>query len=629
MNARNTLYWLVIAAVLFAAILAHERFGRAPATGPAKVLPGLKPEAVTSISVQIKGQRAIRAERTNDTWYLTQPVPYPAQAPSIQALLAALERLTPAAEITPSSGQSAAKASEEQGFAPPQASLLIQQQDSAIFQLDVGARTAPGDQVYLQVFSPPGVYVVDADLLSEIPHAQDDWRDTALIDVARLASEHRNDLPRTQDEWPDTALVDLKGFDHIAVTNRLDSLGEAKVIELQRDPANNLWRIVNPPKQARADAHRLATLLEQLASLRVKRFVSDEPKPELEAFGLHLPQLEVALASGTNTLAIVQFGKSPTNAPATVYARRAGQNTIVTVSTNGLAGWREQADAFRAADVLDLPDSIRIIEVGAGQDRFSLQQQSPNKWLVLPRNLPADADACTNLLYRLGHLAILEPFDAVTAPELAQDGLAGGAVRKLLFRTAPPAPGATNPAFAEIDIGATNDTRVFVKRADESSVYAVSLADIQRLPVAFYQMREHRIWNFSDDDLARVTVRCQGRVRQLVHTDKGPQAWSLASGSTGEIEPLAVGDTLHSLAQLTVTNWVGFGAQCRQRCGVSEASGQIALELKDGRKPVVELGGPAPGGSLYGAVTLDGEPWVFEFDPWDAKWIQTFLLPPP
>jgi hypothetical protein len=559
---------------------------------------------VTSISVQLKGQKLIRAERTNDAWRLTEPVSYPAQPASIESLLLALERLTPAAIITAHERQGSPNSDEEQGFVSPQASLSIQQDNSRIFQLEVGARTAPGDQLYLQVVGVAGVYVVDADLLKEIPRAQDDWRDTALVDLKGLA------------------------FDHIALTNRFNNLNDTKVIELQHYPANNLWRIVNPPKDARADANRLGDLLQQLESLRVKEFVSDEPKAELEPFGLQLPQLELALARGTNTLVLLQFGKSPTNDPALVYARRGGRDTIVTVATNALGGWQDQVDAFRATNVIDLPDAIAAIEV-FGQDRFSVQQQGSNTWRVLPQNLPADAAACKDLLSALGRMPILEPLDAVNDSEFARYGLAAP-TRKYIFKMAAPSASDTNPAIAEVDVGATNDGRVFVRRADEkSSAYAVKLADVQRLPVASFQMRERQIWNYSDDDLARVTVRYQGKVRQLVHTDNGRQSWALPPGSTGAIEALAVGETMHNLAQLTATNWVAHGLQSRAPYGFSDNSGQITLELKNGAKPFVELGGPSPAKSLYGAVTLDGEPWVFEFHPWLAQWIQTFLLPPP
>ena len=595
--------WLVIAAALFFTILARQRWRRPPPPGPVKVLPELRAAAVTSVSVQLKGQKPIRAQRTNDSWRLTEPVPYPAQASSIERLLLALEQLTPAAFLSAHEPGGSAKSDEEEGLLSPQASLSIQG-PARIFQLDVGARTAPGDQLYVQVAGVAGVHVVDAALLKEIPRVQDDWRDRALIDFKGLA------------------------FDHIAVTNRFNSPNETKVIELQRDAGNHLWRIVNPPiNRARADANRLGDLLGQLASLRVKQFVSDEPKAELEPFGLHQPRLELALARGTNTLAVLQFGKSPTNDPAAVYARRWGQNTIVTVPTNALGGWQDQVNAFRATNVLDLPVSIAAIEV-YGQDHFWLQRQDAGHWRLLPQNLPADASACKDLLANLGRMAILEHLDALTDPELARCGLAAPPSRKFILKTASPWAGATNPVIAQLELGATNDDRVFV-RAEANSVYAVKLHDIQRLPLLGFQMRERQIWNFSDQDITNVIVRCQGKVRRFVHTGKDRQSWALGPGAAGTINSLAVQETMHYLARLTATNWVAHGLRSRARYGLGAEEGRITLELNNGAKPVVELGGPTPANSLYGAVVLEGEPWVFEFPSWLAGWVETFLLPPP
>ncbi len=557
--------------------------------------------------MEAKGQSFfIRAQRTNNTWRLTKPVPYPAQSASIESLLGALERLTPAAFIPPGVRRNWPHADEEEGLASPQATLLIQQGDAWMRQVVVGGLTVPGDQLYLQVVGVAGVYVVDAQLLREIPRTKDDWRDTALVNLKDVS------------------------FDRVILTNRAGGVSAAKVLELQQEPATRLWRIVNPI-QARADTPRINELLQQLRSLNVRRFVSDDPKADLEALGLQPAQLELALARGTNTLAWLQFGRSLTNDSGVVTARCLGRNAVVTVATNTLDGWYGPVNAFRATNVIDLPDSVAAIEV-YGQDHFGVQPQGTNGWRVLPQNLPADADLVKDLVSGVGHLPILEFFDAVTAPELARYGLTAPAARRYIFKSAPASPGATNPVIAEVDVGFTNTNRVFVNRSDEISVYAVKAGDIERLPTAGFQMRERRIWNYSDNDITRVVVRQAGKVRQLIHTDKGPVAWTLASDPGGTIDVLSVAETIRNLGQLAAATWVGHGAQSRARYGFAAdgSARQITLEFKDGAKPaVVELGGPSPGRSLYGAVALDGEPWVFEFPSWLAEWIQTFLLPPP
>ena len=101
------------------------------------------------------------------------------------------------------------KVDEAYGFVAPQASIVIEQPDYPVHLL-VGSRTAPGDQVFLQVVGADGVYVVGADFLKYVPRTPEDWRDTTLIDLKGLA------------------------FDRLSVTNG------AKLFELRRDATN--WR---------------------------------------------------------------------------------------------------------------------------------------------------------------------------------------------------------------------------------------------------------------------------------------------------------------------------------------------------------------------------------------------------
>ena len=100
MNSRNTLRWIIVAVALVLFILVHHRYLQKTSSGPTKVLPNLKAAAVTSIQVRPGAQLEIRAERTNGTWQLTEPMAYPAQVVSIEKLLAELERLTPAPYLT-------------------------------------------------------------------------------------------------------------------------------------------------------------------------------------------------------------------------------------------------------------------------------------------------------------------------------------------------------------------------------------------------------------------------------------------------------------------------------------------------------------------------------------------------
>jgi hypothetical protein len=115
-------------------------------------------------------------------------------------------------------------------------------------------------------------------------------------------------------------------------------------------------------------------------------------------------------------------------------------------------------------------------------------------------------------------------------------------------------------------------------------------------------------------------------VRQIVRN--GPHDWSLA-GSQGGIEILAVEATVNELCRLTATAWVGRGAADRARFGFSDNSHQITLELKNGEKASVEFSSGASSGVPCAAVTLDGEPWIFECPAWLYDYVQRYLSVPP
>jgi hypothetical protein len=127
------------------------------------------------------------------------------------------------------------------------------------------------------------------------------------------------------DDWRDTALAELGQmlFDRVNISNTVASL------EVQRDATNHLWRLIRP-MSARADNQRINLALQKLNTTRVTKFITDDPKVDLDLFGLNSPELELRFAQDTNVLATYQFGRSPTNDSTLVFARRVGFNTVVT-----------------------------------------------------------------------------------------------------------------------------------------------------------------------------------------------------------------------------------------------------------------------------------------------------------
>ncbi len=603
MNSKHTWIWLALAGGLLGLIfLVQRQHHKAPA-GPARLMPELRAAEVTALEVRVgTNPTGIRVERTNNTWRLTQPLDYPAQPGLIDSLLGFLERLTPGSIITENELRSRPGQEAEYGFAPPQAALLLEQGGRGT-RLLLGTKTAPGDQVYVQVVKTEGIYAVDSALLKFLPHSTNDWRDTTLMDFE----------PATL-TW-------------IAVTNQPKTRGS---FVLQREPAKRVWRMVSP-LPARADNARLLDALGKLAALRVQRFISDGPRNDWDALGLAPAELEFALGQGTNASVFLQFGSSPTNDPTQVYGRKPGQNTLFTVPRDLLEPWRASVNAFRDPHLLPPPAApVQLVEV-KGVDAFSLQAQTNGSWQVSPGAFTADPLLVGDFLSALTNLQVQFLKDAVNPPELPDYGLAMP-VRQYVLKTT--RVGATNTpsnaVLAELHFGQSTNYpgRVFARRvdADESSVYGMETNDFASLPAASWQLRDRRIWQFSPSDVVRVTSGNRGTTFQVNHL--GEFKWSVAQGSTGIIEELALDQTVSGLAQLAAINWVAVGEQNRARFGFTEAGRQITLELKDGTKPSVEFGGPAPSGSLYAGVALDGQFWIFEF-PWKLCRDVMMYLPVP
>jgi hypothetical protein len=588
MNSKHTWNWLVLAAILFGFIFFFERHWREPAPGPILVLPGLKAGEVSSVQVYPAGQSEIRAERTNATWLLTQPIRYPAKAAAIEALLTTLEHLTlNTPPITARELRHRPKADMEFGLENPQATLVLQPGNN---RLRFGALTAPGDQVFLRVVGVEDIYVVDSGLLKLIPRATNDWRDTALVDLRTLT------------------------FDRVVITNA------TRVIELQRNPTNQTWRMTYP-MPARADNARLVNSLGKLQMLRVTKFVSDDPGADLDPFGLAPAELEIVLANGTNPVAHLFFGK--TNDTGQVFARRQELPGIVAVNGGPLAWWRApfNFNDFRDHHLLSLPQTIGPVEVH-GEDRFTLLPQT-NGWRLAPQDFAVDQGLADDFLADLAGFEIEFFKNAVTEPDLRTNGLISPAHEITLKR--PTNAGATNAVLVQLSFGITNDNKVLVARADEDSIYALKLSDFQRLPWASWQLRERRFWHFTENDVARLTIHQAGKTRDLARL--GTNSWTLSSGSQGVINVFGIEETVHRFGDLAAVRWVDRGLQDRDRYGLATNTLSLTFELKSGQKFVIECG-LSPTEHHYAAVTFDKETLVLEYPPALYPLVSSYLSIP-
>jgi hypothetical protein len=588
MNSKSTWLWFVVAAMLAGFIFIFQHYFRPPANVPNAILPGLQPQSVTSIQVIPNGALEIRADYTNNSWLLTQPVFYPAQSAAIQTLLDTLQKLTPATKINAAELRDHKDSETEFGFDNPQISLVIESGEDRR-QLLIGNKTAPGDQVFLRVVGVDGTFVADADWLKFIPHSAADWRNTALVDAGQ------ND------------------FDSIILTNGV------KIIELHRDATNRLWHMTRP-LQARADSERITVALQQLRAAHATQFVTDDPKADLTSFGLQPADLDLWLGQNGNSTAI-HIGKNLTDDPTQVFAKREGLNAIFTTASAPFAAWRGTVNDFRDPHLLELTAPVAEIEVH-GENNFTLQQQDSNDWRVAGEKFPADADSVRQFIKSLADMRASEFVkDVVTPPDLLAYGFATPA-RQITLRSAI---GDSNSVIAQLSFTSMTNG-IFVHRADEDFIYSIAADDFNRLPEAGWEFRDRRICNFSEGDVAQITLRQNGKTRMMVRN--GPNQWSLAPGSQGMINPPAIEECAHRLGELAAAGWVARNMAAPEKLGFNAGNLQITVDLKDGEKFTVDFGAPISNQTALAAVTLEGERWAFVFPPVLYQFVLSYLTIP-
>jgi hypothetical protein len=590
MNTKNTWVWFAVAAMLFAFIFIFQHYFRPTVNVTGAILPGLQPQSVTSVQIIPDGALEIRADRVNDSWLLSKPISYPAQSAEIETLLAALQKLAPATKLSPAELREHANSETEFGFDNPQISLVIEAGGQS-WQLHIGNKTAPGDQVYLRVVGADGAFVADADWLKLIPHSANDWRSTTLVDAGQ------ND------------------FDSIVLTNG------AKVIELHRDATNHLWRMTRP-LQARADSDLITDALQRLQSASVSQFVTDDAKADLTSYGLQPADLDLWLGRGANFSTAIHAGKSPTNDATQVYAKLEGWNTVVTTAGEPLSPWHGTVNDFRDPHLLELTAPVAEIEV-RGENNFTLQRQGSNDWKIAGEKYPADTGSIQQFIKTLAALRVADFVkDVVTAPDLAAYGFSTPQ-REIVLRSAI---GDSNAVIAQLSFAAQTNG-IFVHRADEDFIYSITPEDFNRLPEAGWEFRDRQIWNFTANDVAQITLHQDGRTRTMIHD--GVNRWSFAADSQGIINGKSIEDTTTALGNLATISWVGRNVTEPEKFGLNTNNLQITFELKNGEKHSVDFGAEFPKWqTALAAVTLDGERWAFLFPPGLYQFVLSYLTIP-
>ena len=575
-------WWLICIAVTSVAYLYVFEFDR---TDQPESMPGFfqpfTADEIVAIQITYNGTNTVRTVRTSERWMLETPINYPAIAEGPNAMLQELTKLKPLSYHRQS------KTLSRFGFDPPRVNISLEKNDGKI-ELQLGDFTPLEDKVYARIPDKTGVFTINRQFLSVLPFTANHWRDPKLFHL-------------------ETSRVDI---DRISIRS-----GPRQML-LQKN-TNSIWQITQPEPTKRANQTRIKQTLIKLWNWSATAFESDDVKIDLQRYGLHSPEAELILGQGTNRLAVIQFGNSPTNQPGHVYARRLNHTNIVVIPSPWLKDLRARVWEYcdhRMVDKFDpSPDSLWRIEVGSVEP-FMLEQTTNGIWNInQPSTLPADNELVFNFLEKLRSLEAIASEREVVG-DYSTYGLDQPSGQYTLRQR-----GGTNAIISRISFGSPtgeNGNKTFIKRHDEGTVYLISQADRRSLPVYSYQLRNRKYWNFSEKEVVKIIINQGEEVAEITRNTDG--VWSYTDSPITAEKSKDISTALNALGRLQVTHWTARGADKLATYDILKRKKSITLEIKrEGKTFVrkVQFGKQTQSLNFYAYATdpLEQEPVVFEF----------------
>ena len=533
---------IAVFAVGYLLLFEREHTEEAP-TVPALVT-AFDPSKIQAIEITYNGTNTIRAAQSGEQWHLERPLPYPAMPEGPNKLISELRALTPL------NYRETMGSPEEFGFAPPRVAIRLEQPDQDIV-LQLGDFTPLEDKIYARTPGRPGVFTVSRQLLNFLPFTANYWRDQHLLHLSRA-----NQLE----------------------VNHIQIKSGPRQLTLQQS-TNEIWHISQPQPAKRANQTRITKTLINLWNWNVVDFVNDDPKVDLQPYGLQSPEAELILSRGTNRLAAVQFGHSPTNQPGMVYARLLQHTNVVIIPKPWLTDLRAPVWDYSDHHLVDSFDpgaeSLQRINISAG-DSFSLEQSTNGMWQISsPSKLPADEELVFALLGRLRNMEAVSREREVVG-DFSAFGLAQPTAQYTLLQR-----GGTNAILGQISFGAPageTSEELFARRFDEDSVYRVRAVERQLLPAYSYQFRQRRFWDFPAKSVTKITLTQGEQSLELLRNQDGE--WTRTGQSLTDDQREKIPTALGALGRLQAARWTARGADKLATYEIIQRKKSVTLELQ-------------------------------------------------
>jgi hypothetical protein len=349
-------------------------------------------EAVRRIELTNPDGTFVLQRKDDGQWNLEKPIAYPAEANSVQGLLSELQYAGRKATLDRSSLEPVNDTLKKFGLNPPRYLLRVTTTGEVI-ELAVGNETARTGTFYAMVIQgkeAQEVIVIGKDLVEQIGHNLDAWRNRKVFDFASNTV---------------TGLILKKDQQEVEVTREGDA-----------------WKVLKP-LETPAGTQEVNGYLGGLLGLQAQTFVS-ETGADLTQAGLTSPQFTLEVKLGAAPSQTLRIGQPLQNDPKHYYAQFGDRPAVFTLQAEVVDEIAQLLDNVRDRRIVDLggDGGVQEVVITSGAQRIELRRDEKSRtgWVLpLSNGRAADADMVERFLMGLGELRAVEFLGSLGTPNPA------------------------------------------------------------------------------------------------------------------------------------------------------------------------------------------------------------------
>lgn len=298
--------------------------------------------------------------RSGANWQITEPMLWKANYFAINRILNQLQFIEEEASFTVDEIERTGQTLADYGLKEPLVELILSEGEDSI-QLSIGTMTEIGNNVYLLGPDRKRIFVVGREVI-----------DGLLVDLADL-------LNRDIFEIPVFEVTELS----VQIKSTLENnTGDLKV---RLAKTAEQWRF-EAPLSAEADPDLVASTINQLASVKVDRFIDTDSNSPV-AHGLERPFMSITLHGNKRRQTLIIGNPVPTTTPTGIpqyYARLENTPIVFIVDARPFENLLQAQESLRERNFMSFDDKgLNAIHIDENGRQIRLQKIETGDWQVL------------------------------------------------------------------------------------------------------------------------------------------------------------------------------------------------------------------------------------------------------